>query len=172
MAEFNLENYVEVKDRIRAFWQKYPHGRVLTAVLSMDGTDSDQRMVVVQAQLFATADDTRPFATGLAKEREGSFGANKTAFLENAETSAIGRALANAGFVTDTRPSREEMESVKRREEEQVVALTQLKKFAKISPDLRKRIEEVWDKAKTDPVFAIAFAKELEEEISATTTTK
>jgi pyruvoyl-dependent arginine decarboxylase (PvlArgDC) len=172
MAEFNLENYVEVKDRVKSFWQKYPHGRILTAVLSMDGTDSDQRMVVVQAQLFATAEDTRPFATGLAKEREGTFGANKTAFLENAETSAIGRALANAGFVTDTRPSREEMESVKRREEEQVVALTQLKKFAKISPDLRKRIEEVWDKAKIDPVLAIAFAKELEEEISAAAATK
>lgn len=172
MAEFNLENYVEVKDRIKAFWTKYPAGRVLTTVLSMDGNDSDQRMVVVQAQLYATSEDTRPFATGLAKEREGTFGANKTAFLENAETSAIGRALANAGFVTDTRPSREEMESVKRREEEQVVALTQLKKFAKLNPELKHRIEEIWDRAKNDPVFAIKFAKELEEEISATTTTK
>jgi len=172
MAEFNLENYVEVKDRVKSFWQKYPHGRILTAVLSMDGTDSDQRMVVVQAQLFATAEDTRPFATGLAKEREGTFGANKTAFLENAETSAIGRALANAGFVTDTRPSREEMESVKRREEEHATALEQIKKFAKRSPDNKKEIEPIWEKLKTDPVFAIGFAKKLEEEISAAATTK
>ncbi len=172
MGEFNLESYVEVKDRIKAFWAKYPKGRILTAILSLDGVEVEQRMVVIQAQLFGDLEDTRPLTTGLAKEREGTFGANKTAFLENAETSAIGRALANLGFLADLRPSREEMEAVKRREEEHAVALQQIKKFAKTSPELRKRVEAVWESVKNDPVRAIQKAKELEEEMNAVAQTK
>lgn len=55
-----------------------------------------------------------PKATGLAFEIEGTAGANATAALENAETSAIGRALANAGYSGNKRTSREEMAKVNR----------------------------------------------------------
>jgi hypothetical protein len=55
-----------------------------------------------------------PKASGLAFEIEGTSGANKTSALENAETSAIGRALANAGYSGNKRASREEMEKVAR----------------------------------------------------------
>src|SRR6266850_4857445 len=164
MREFNLENYVEVKFRIKAFWDKYPDGRIVTGILQLDAAEVDQRMVTVMAELYRDSTDERPYSTGLAKEREGSQGANKTAFLENAETSAIGRALANGGFSGDTRPSREEMESVKRREEEHAVALQQIKKFAKRSPEDKQQIEPIWAKLKEDPVFAINFAKKLEGE--------
>ena len=169
MGDFNLENYVEVKDRIKAFWIKFPNGRIITGILQLDGAEVDQRMVTVTAELYADSTDERPFATGLAKEREGTQGANKTAFLENAETSAIGRALANGGFSGDIRPSREEMESVKRREEEHALALQQIKKFAKKSPEVRAEIESVWERAKTDPVYAIKLVKELEEKNAVTT---
>src|SRR5258706_6717336 len=172
MNETFLEFYVEVKDRIKAFWEKYPKGRIITGIIQLDSAEVGQRMVTVMAELYADSTDERPFATGLSKEREGTQGANKTAFLENAETSAIGRALANGGFLTDKRPSREEMEAVKRREEEQTVALQQLKKFAKLGPEVRKRVEAIWEQVKNDPVFAIQSAKELEEEFSATTPTK
>jgi hypothetical protein len=53
-------------------------------------------------------------ATGFAFEIDGTMGANKTSALENCETSAIGRALANAGFSGNKRTSREEMEKVAR----------------------------------------------------------
>ena len=169
---YSLESYVEVKDRIKAFWAKHPKGRIITGIIQLDGAEVTQRMVTVMAELYADSEDTRPIATGLAKEREGTVGANKTAFLENCETSAIGRALANLGFLADLRPSREEMEAVKRREEEQAIALQQIKKFAKTSPELRKRVEAVWESVKNDPVRAIQFAKELEEEMNAVAQTK
>jgi len=53
-------------------------------------------------------------ATGFAFEVDGQGMANKTSALENCETSAIGRALANAGFSGNKRTSREEMEKVAR----------------------------------------------------------
>ena len=54
-------------------------------------------------------------ATGWASEREGDSDINSVACLENTETSAVGRALANLGFTASSkRPSREEMEKVER----------------------------------------------------------
>lgn len=172
MAEFNLENYSEVKDRLKLFWAKYPQGRIITEMIHLDAADVGQRMVIVKAELYGDLEDERPLTTGLSQTREGTFGANKTAFIENCETSAVGRALANLGFSGDLRPSREEMEAVKRREEEQTVALQQIKKFAKMSPELRKRVEAVWESVKNDPVRAIQFAKELEDEMNAVAETK
>ena len=55
-----------------------------------------------------------PKASGLAFEIDGGNGANQTSALENAETSAIGRALANAGYSGNKRTSREEMNKVER----------------------------------------------------------
>jgi hypothetical protein len=56
-----------------------------------------------------------PAATGWASEREGDGDINTVACLENTETSAVGRALANLGFTASAkRPSREEMDKVAR----------------------------------------------------------
>jgi hypothetical protein len=56
-----------------------------------------------------------PAATGWASEREGDGEINRVACLENTETSAVGRALANLGFTASSRrPSREEMEKAAR----------------------------------------------------------
>jgi hypothetical protein len=65
--------------------------------------------------VYRAADDARPAATGWALEREGDGDVNVVACLENTETSAIGRALANLGFTASAeRPSREEMMRVAR----------------------------------------------------------
>ena len=71
----------------------------------------------MQAYIYLSSGDQAaniPKATGLAFEIDGAGMANKTSALENAETSAIGRALANAGYSGDKRATREEMSKVKR----------------------------------------------------------
>jgi hypothetical protein len=64
--------------------------------------------------VYRHRDDVRAIGTGLAFEVDGGMGANQTAALENAETSAIGRALANCGFSGNKRASREEMAKANR----------------------------------------------------------
>ncbi|HEY2895956.1 MAG TPA: hypothetical protein VGJ12_02380, partial [Gemmatimonadaceae bacterium] len=67
------------------------------------------------ARVYRAAEDAKRAATGWALEREGDGDVNAVACLENTETSAIGRALANLGFTASAeRPSREEMQRVAR----------------------------------------------------------
>ena len=111
MGEFNLNNYEEVKDRIPRFWEDCPDGRIIT---ELQTPATDLKIVVFKATLF---DGDCIIATGWAFEKEGEGYINKTSHLENCETSAIGRALANAGYSgikSNEKPSREEMEKVKR----------------------------------------------------------
>jgi hypothetical protein len=68
---------------------------------------------IVKAYLFKDAKDSLAWATGYAEETVTNRGVNQTSALENCETSAIGRALANAGYAPKgKRPSREEMTKV------------------------------------------------------------
>lgn len=106
---FDLSNYEEVKDRIPRFWKAHPAGAIRTTRL-----DSAPGEWVVHAALYREG-EAEPFATGLAHEVTGSRGVNQTSALENCETSAIGRALANGGFSSGpNRPSREEMGKAKK----------------------------------------------------------
>lgn len=111
MANFNLEDYETVEDRLIKFWEKYPDGRVETHIMDKDATS-----FIVMAHIYRDSEsDTLPFSSGLAHEIVGQGMVNKTSALENCETSAIGRALANGGFATrGKRASREEMEKVQR----------------------------------------------------------
>lgn len=113
MARFNLEDYETVEDRLKRFWAKYPDGAVQTDMLNTD-SDRERKQWIVQAWIYRHRDDIRAIGTGLAFEVDGGMGANQTAALENAETSAIGRALANCGFSGNKRASREEMAKANR----------------------------------------------------------
>lgn len=107
-----LANYTQVKDRIAAFWLRHEHGRILTRIITYE----DDRAVVC-AEVYTDREDARPAATGLAEEIRTSDPkrVNTLSMLENCETSAIGRALANYGMtLSDERPSREEMQKVDR----------------------------------------------------------
>ena len=108
MAKFNLDDYEPVQSRIPKFLEKYENPRIITHLAS--NPDCVDTCVFV-AKLFSG--DTL-LSTGWAFEREGDGYVNKTSHLENCETSAIGRALANLGLHGDKRPSREEMEKVER----------------------------------------------------------
>jgi len=105
---FNLEDYETVEERLIKFWKDNPDGQIHTQLLEQ----SPSRFIVL-ASIYRTEADARPWTTGLAEETVQGRGVNSTSALENCETSAIGRALANAGYSTKgKRASREEMSKV------------------------------------------------------------
>ena len=105
---FNLEDYETVEERLVKFWKDHPDGQIHTQLLEQ----SSGRFIVL-ASIYRTEADSRPWTTGLAEETVQGRGVNATSALENCETSAIGRALANAGYATKgKRASREEMSKV------------------------------------------------------------
>lgn len=108
---FNLDNYETVEQRLAKFWEEYPNGQVFTSIHHYD----DSR-VVFKAEVYKDISDPRPVATGFAEEVRDASPVNRTSHVENAETSAIGRCLANWKYASKTqpRPSRQEMEKVQR----------------------------------------------------------
>lgn len=116
MAQFNLQDYETVAERIARFYKDNPDGRIITRNITT-ATDRAISTWVVQAYIYLSSGDQAaniPKATGLAFEIDGAGLAQKTSALEVCETSAIGRALANAGYSGDKRATREEMSKVKR----------------------------------------------------------
>ena len=113
---FNPADYAEVAERLPLFWKDCPRGRIITDIIVDDGT-----RIVMRAELYADIGDTVPTTTGFAEEIRGSSMVNKTSALENCETSAIGRALANYQFQgSKKRASLEEMVKVYRQGEQAV----------------------------------------------------
>jgi hypothetical protein len=105
---FNLADYETVEVRLEKFIKDYPDSRIAT---ELEVCDRDR--YIVKAYLYKAAADTVAWTTGYAEEKVTDRGVNSTSALENCETSAIGRALANAGYAAKgKRPSREEMSKV------------------------------------------------------------
>ena len=105
---FNLDDYETVEERLVKFWKDHPDGQIHTKLL-----ENTASRFIVEASIYRTEADLRPWTTGLAEETVQGRGVNATSALENCETSAIGRALANAGYATKgKRASREEMSKV------------------------------------------------------------
>ena len=104
---WDLSNYETVEDRIDAFYRTTEDGRILTEIHTLTADKVIFKALIYVGDVLV--------ATGFAYEKEGSTPVNKTSHIENAETSAIGRALANYGYAKKgARPSREEMEKVVR----------------------------------------------------------
>lgn len=87
---FNPADYAEVAERLPLFWKDCPRGRICTEIIVDDGA-----RIVMRADLYADIADAVPTTTGFAEEIRGSSQVNKTSAIENCETSAVGRALAN-----------------------------------------------------------------------------
>lgn len=86
--------YAMVTERIKGFRNICPDGSITTEIISLvDG--------VVTMKATITDETGKVIATGLAQEKETSSFINKTSFIENCETSAVGRALGFAGIGVD-----------------------------------------------------------------------
>ena len=109
---FNPADYASVQERLPLFWKDCPRGRINTEIVTDDGA-----RIVMVAELYADITDTMPTTTGHAEEVRGSSMVNKTSAIENCETSAIGRALANYQYQGSMkRASLEEMVKVYRQD--------------------------------------------------------
>lgn len=92
------KEYAEVNQRVKAFRTLYPEGFIMTEILCREGG-----LCIIKATVGHYADGKSVIlATGTAYEKEGSSQINRTSYIENCETSAVGRALGMAGFGIDT----------------------------------------------------------------------
>jgi hypothetical protein len=113
---FNLDDYEPVEVRLEKFWKEHQDGRIETELL-----EASKDRFIVLARIYRTEVDAKAWTTGIAEETVATRGVNQTSALENCETSAIGRALANAGYATKgKRPSQQEMQKVAKGNQEQV----------------------------------------------------
>jgi hypothetical protein len=108
----DLSNYVQVSERMAAFWKEHPNGRVIPTVIEHN---LKKGFILIRSELFDERTDTVPAAVGHASEYREQGEVNWTSYVENCETSANGRALANRGYLVDRGiASREEMLKVQR----------------------------------------------------------
>ena len=126
------KEYAEVNQRIKAFRMLYPTGTITTQLVS-----NDNGVCIFKATIGVKDEDgtIHLLAEGTAYEKEGSTFINKTSYIENCETSAVGRALGFAGFGIDT--------SIASAEEVQNAQLNQAPKA-----DLKKRVDKKVQKVK------------------------
>lgn len=87
------KDYVQVTERVKAFREMCPEGTISTEIVKLDGD-----MIVMRATV---SDGGLVLATGMAYEKESSSYINKTSYIENCETSAVGRALGFCGIGID-----------------------------------------------------------------------
>jgi len=165
---FNLDDYEPVEVRLEKFWKDYADGRIETELL-----EASKDRFIVMARIYRTEADAKCWTTGIAEETVASRGVNQTSALENCETSAIGRALANAGYATKgKRPSKEEMQKVAKGDQEPIKPMYGKpgSKSAAMEMALRTSIKnEPWEAPKLEDPAPVAWsvddvAKELNAE--------
>lgn len=88
------KNYVQVNERVKAFRMICPNGCISSEIVSLEDG-------VVTMKATVADEDGKILGTGYAQEKETSSYINKTSFIENCETSAVGRALGFAGIGID-----------------------------------------------------------------------
>ena len=165
---FNLEDYETVEERLVKFWKDHPDGQIHTKVLEHTAS-----RFIVEASIFRTEADARPWTTGLAEETIQGRGVNATSALENCETSAIGRALANAGYATKgKRASREEMSKVKAKVEVQNIVQETKAKMAQTATEYVPvpKEDDPWAIRPAEPVQTMEGAVEMVKSVLGGTT--
>lgn len=107
---FNLNDYETVDERIHNFYGKYPDGAIITELVS---NDEEKGVVIFKAYVYRTYIDVKASSVGYARGSRKDRGVDAAFWLENCESSSIGRALANLAFsAKGKRPSAIEMAKV------------------------------------------------------------
>lgn len=145
MANFNLKDYETVDERIQRFYRAFPNGRIETSLIDWTGEVGATRWIA-KASVYRSPEDQVPAGVGHAFEVDGTGMANKTSALENCETSAVGRALAQAGLSGNRRTTREEMAKA-------------------LLPELRSRIAKATTKDETRAVWQEANSNGILDEV-------
>lgn len=110
------KDYAEVNQRIKAFRMLHPNGCIHTDIVSLENG-----VCVIKATVLDA--DGKELGTGTAYEKEGSTFINKTSYIENCETSAVGRALGMVGIGIDVSvASYEEVSNAIAQQEEEKIA--------------------------------------------------
>lgn len=133
------KDYVLVNERIKAFRMLYPEGFIHTQILSNENGVCVIRAEVGYYKNHTEFDDKIILGTGTAYEKETSSYINKTSYIENCETSAVGRALGMLGIGIDT--------SVASAEEVQNAVNNQEPQRPTIDPQVKKDLELMAEKA-------------------------
>lgn len=129
------KNYAEVNQRVKAYRMVYPTGTILTEMIS-----NENGVCIFKASVYD--EDNNIIATGTAYEKENSTFINKTSYIENCETSAVGRALGMAGFGIDTSiASAEEVQNAIKNQEEPKATTKQIDIIKGLNIDLEKMLD-------------------------------
>jgi len=165
---FNLQDYETVEERLIKYWKDHPDGRIETKLI-----EASASRFIVQAYIYRTEADQQAWSSGLAEETVQGRGVNATSALENCETSAIGRALASAGYATKgKRPSREEMAKVAAKQAV-VTSIAEVKAKMKESTEQYvpvAKADDPWTTWEAPPVATMEQAVEMVQSVLGGTT--
>ena len=137
------KEYAEVNQRIKVFRMLFPNGCIHTDIVSLE-----EGMCVIKATILD--DEGKELGTGIAYEREGSSNINRTSYIENCETSAVGRALGMLGIGIDTSvASYEEVANAIEQQEAskaKIIALKDIiKKYNINEEQMLAKYKKTWD---------------------------
>ena len=154
------KEYAQVNERIKAFRMCYPEGFIHTEMIS-----NEDGICIFRTQVgyYTENNEIKILGTGTAYEKENSTFINKTSYIENCETSAVGRALGMCGFGIDTSVcSAEEVQNAINNQEDKLKLLVKVKqlvadtdsdyeailKHYKVESDAEMTIEQLKDAIK------------------------
>ena len=106
--EFSMDDYVDVAERIRLFYERFPEGRLQT-VYAQGIELGERHYISVKAYAYRSPDDTIPGAGHAWEPVPGATSFTKDSELQNAETAAWGRAIVSLGFETKHIASQQEV---------------------------------------------------------------
>ena len=129
------KDYAEVPQRIKAFRSLFPNGAIETSIIS-----NDNHIVVMKATV--RDEEGHVLGEGHAYEKEDSSFINKTSYIENCETSAVGRALGMCGFGIDTSVASYEEVANAINNQDRMKAEKAMETTLKIEEEARKKCSE------------------------------
>lgn len=147
------KEYAEVNERVKAFRKVYPDGFILTDILHNQNGRCVIEATVGYTILYGGYGNKMILAKGMAYEDEGSNMVNTTSYIENAETSAVGRALGFAGFGIDAAvASAEEVSNAIKKQTERKATQKQVDAIKKIYGDKLDRVLKSYNVGKIEEI--------------------